>query len=75
MKEVKLEKYKHFKGKMYEVIAVGRLEATLEEMVVYKALYESKDFGKDAVWIRPKKIFLEKVDLNGKKVPRFEPVK
>jgi hypothetical protein len=43
-------------------------------MVVYKALYESKDFGKNALWVRPKKMFLETVEINGKKVLRFKKV-
>lgn len=68
MNEIKLGKYRHFKGKLYELIGVARHSETLEEYVVYKALYESEEFGKDALWIRPKKMFLEEV--NGKK--RFE---
>lgn len=66
--ELKLGKYRHFKGKMYEVIGVARHSENLEEFVVYKALYESEEFCKDALWIRPKKMFLEEV--NGR--PRFE---
>lgn len=65
-------RYRHYKGKEYEVIAVGRHSETLEELVVYKALYHSDEFGDNAVWIRPKKIFEEQVMLNGKKLPRFE---
>jgi cyclomaltodextrinase / maltogenic alpha-amylase / neopullulanase len=68
---MKLGKYKHYKGKMYEVIAVGRIESDLSEVVIYKALYESPDFGKDAVWVRPIKNFTEKVNVDGKKVARF----
>ena len=44
---------------------------TLEELVLYKALYTSKEFGKEALWIRPKDMFFEDVMVNGKKVPRF----
>jgi len=65
-------KYKHYKGKEYEVLGVGRHSETLEELVVYRALYESPDFGKDALWVRPKEMFLEMVEVEGKKVPRFE---
>jgi len=71
MTEVKLGRYKHFKGKPYEVIGIARHSETLEELVVYKALYES-EYGKNALWIRPKKMFLETVEKNGKKIPRFE---
>ena len=63
--------YRHFKGKLYEVIGVARHSETLEEMVVYRALYESEEFGSDALWVRPKAIFLESVVVDGKSVPRF----
>ena len=69
---LKLGKYQHFKGKMYEVIGVARHSETLEELVVYKQLYDSDKFKKGAVWVRPKKMFLEKVEVGGKKVPRFK---
>jgi hypothetical protein len=72
MEEVKLGKYQHYKGKFYEVIGIARHSETLEELVVYRALYESKEFGKDALWVRPKKMFLENVLINGKEVPRFK---
>ena len=72
MAEIKIGKYRHYKGKMYEVIAVGRNESDLEEVVIYKALYDSPDFGKDAIWVRTKKNFLEPVIVDDKEVPRFE---
>ncbi len=59
--------YQHFKGQKYEVIAISRHSETLEEYVVYKALYG--DFG---IWIRPLSMFLETVDVNGMTVPRFK---
>jgi hypothetical protein len=65
--EIKPGRYRHFKGKMYEVIGTARHSETLEEMVVYRALYES-EFGRNAIWVRPKKLFLEKVGDR----PRFE---
>jgi len=43
----------------------------LEELVVYRALY-SGDFPEGQLWVRPKSMFLEEVEVNGKKVPRFE---
>ena len=69
MKMVEPGKYRHYKGKEYEVIGIARHSETLEELVVYKALYDS-EFGKGAIWARPKKMFLEKV--NG--VPRFKKI-
>ena len=72
MTKIKLGKYRHYKGGLYEVIGVARHSETLEELVVYKALYDSKDFGKNAMWVRPLKIFLEKVGVDGKKTPRFK---
>lgn len=72
MSEIKLGKYKHYKGGMYEVIGVGRHSETLEELVFYKALYDSEEFGNESLWARPKEMFLELVEFQGKKVPRFE---
>lgn len=69
---IKLGKYKHFKGNMYEVIGVARHSETLEEYVVYKALYDSPDFGQNSLWIRPLKMFEEIVERDGKTFSRFE---
>jgi hypothetical protein len=69
--EIKLGKYQHHKGNFYKVIGVARHSETLEEMVVYQALYDSKESGRNAIWVRPKKMFLETVVFNGKEVPRF----
>ena len=69
---VKLGKYRHYKGKEYEVIGTARHSETLEELVVYRALYDSKEFGPSALWTRPKEEFLGKVKLKGKEVLRFE---
>ncbi|MDO8647156.1 MAG: DUF1653 domain-containing protein [Candidatus Diapherotrites archaeon] len=71
MDSVKPGKYRHFKGKMYEVLGIGRHSETLEEFVVYRALYDS-EFGKNALWVRPKAMFLEKILKDGKEIPRFE---
>lgn len=71
--KIKIGKYKHSKsGKEYEIIGVAKHSETLEDLVVYKALYESKDFGYGALWVRPLEMFLEKVEIDGKQVPRFE---
>ncbi|MFZ4773637.1 MAG: DUF1653 domain-containing protein [Chlamydiia bacterium] len=66
--DIKLKSiYQHFKGNYYEVIDIARSSETLEEFVVYRALYG--DFG---LWIRPLKMFLETVEREGKTVPRFK---
>lgn len=65
--EIKLGKYKHFKGNEYEVIGIAKHSETLEDFVVYKALY-----GEGGLWIRPASMFLETVERNGKTVSRFE---
>jgi hypothetical protein len=66
-----LGRYQHYKGNFYEVIGVARDCETLEEMVVYKALYHSPDFGDQALWIRKKSDFLAEVDKGGVLMPRF----
>lgn len=58
--------YEHFKGNRYEVIGVARHSETLEEVVVYRALY-----GDHSLWVRPIAMFLETVEHDGKIMPRF----
>ena len=53
--------YQHYKGHYYEVFGVANHTETLEKMVVYRALYESPEFGAFAVWCRPLAMFLENV--------------
>ncbi len=67
MQEIKPGRYRHFKGGEYEVLGVARHSETLEEFVVYKKLYGDMD-----LWIRPKMMFLEVVERDGKRIPRFE---
>jgi len=70
MSSIKKGIYEHFKGKRYQVLDVAIFSETLEKMVIYKALYKG-DFPKGTLWVRPFKMFKEKVPLNGKLVPRF----
>lgn len=66
MLDIKLGKYRHFKGNEYEVIAIAKNSETLEEMVVYKALYGEKEF-----WVRPASMWNETVTRDGKTIKRF----
>lgn len=69
-KKVKLGKYTHSKtGNAYEVIGTAKHSETLEDLVVYKPLYDNKT---SMLWVRPSKMFTETIELNGKKVPRFK---
>jgi cyclomaltodextrinase / maltogenic alpha-amylase / neopullulanase len=68
MAEIKLGKYRHFKGKFYKVIGIAKHSETIEDFVVYKPLYKSDT----KLWIRPKKMFTETVLFNGKPLPRFK---
>ena len=72
MSSIKKGKYKHYKGKFYEVLGVGRDADTLEEYVVYKALYEDPEFGNNALWTRKKESFLKHKIIDGKEFVRYE---
>lgn len=58
--------YQHYKGNRYQVIGVAKHSETLEDLVVYRALY-----GDGGLWVRPYKMFTEEVVVNGVKKPRF----
>ncbi len=66
MQEIKLGKYRHFKGNEYEVIAIAKHSETLEEMVVYRALY-----GEGQTWVRPASMWDERIEREGKTYKRF----
>ncbi len=63
---VKLGKYRHFKGNEYEVIHIAKHSETLENMIVYRALYGKKD-----VWVRPESMWDETVERDGQIFKRF----
>ncbi len=64
--EIKLGKYRHFKGGEYEVLYLATDSETLEPLVVYRALY-----GEGGVWVRPAKMWNERVEQGGKTQKRF----
>lgn len=64
--------YEHYKGQRYRVHGVVRHSETLEELVLYETLYEN-DLGK--MWVRPKAMFLESVEIGGVLQPRFRLIK
>lgn len=66
MAELRTGRYRHFKGKEYEVIAVAKDSETLADMVVYRALY-----GECGWWVRPLTMFCETVSADGQQMPRF----
>ena len=66
--------YKHFKGNYYRVIDIVRHSETNEEMVLYVPLYLNEEFP-GSLWVRPLEMFLETVERDGKKFPRFKFVK
>ena len=64
--EIRPGRYRHFKGGEYQVIGVARHSETMEEVVVYRALY-----GERGLWVRPAGMWLETVERDGQRLPRF----
>ncbi len=60
--------YEHYKGKTYRVIGEVKHSETMDDLVLYEPLYESIS----KYWVRPKEMFLEEVEVVGKKIPRFK---
>ena len=61
--------YRHFKGNIYRVLHIAKNSETLEDMVVYQAMY-----GEGGIWVRPKAMFEEVIERDGKTLRRFEPI-
>jgi hypothetical protein len=68
MSGLRLGTYRHYKGQEYRVIAIAKHSETLEDLVVYEALYDN-DTSK--IWVRSADMFLGDVEVDGKKVARF----
>ena len=61
--------YKHFKGNIYRVLHIAKHSETLEDMVVYQAMY-----GERGIWVRPLAMFEEEIERDGKIFRRFSPI-
>ena len=66
MEEIKLGRYRHFKGNEYEVLFIGKSSETLEDLVIYRDLN-----GGHTVWVRPASMWNETVERDGVKYKRF----
>ncbi|HEY0490841.1 MAG TPA: DUF1653 domain-containing protein [Telluria sp.] len=62
-----MQKYRHYKGGLYELVCIATLESDLSEMIVYRA-------ADGSIWTRPREVFFELVEAGGQQVPRFAPV-
>ena len=62
MEDIKIGKYRHFKGKEYQVLYLATHSETMEPMVVYQALY-----GEQGIWVRPAAMWNEIIERDGKK--------
>ena len=66
MQEIRVGKYRHFKGNEYEVLCIAKHSETLEDMVIYRALY-----GDGGVWARPASMWNDEIERDGVKYKRF----
>ncbi len=66
LNDVQLGRYRHYKGKEYEVIGFAKHSETEEKLVLYIGLYDDNQ-----MWVRPYDMFIETVEINGKQIPRF----
>ncbi len=66
MEDFKLGRYRHFKGNEYELLYLAKHAETLEDMVVYRALY-----GEHGIWVRPAAMWNEVIERDGKRMKRF----
>lgn len=67
MEEIKTGRYRHFKGNEYRVLYLAKHSETLEDMIVYQALY-----GEMGIWVRPSAMWNETIEKDGKIYKRFE---
>ena len=67
MSNVRIGRYRHYKGKEYTVLGVARHSETEEQLVVYRKEYDDR-----GLWVRPLGMFMEEVNVGGQMVPRFQ---
>ena len=67
MTDLPLGHYRHYKNKDYTVLGIAKHSETREELVVYR-----QEYGDRGLWVRPKQMFLETVEVGGKMIPRFQ---
>lgn len=60
-------RYRHYKGGLYELVCEATLESDLTPMIVYRA-------ANGSIWIRPRDVFFELIEVDGKTVQRFTPL-
>ena len=58
--------YRHFKENIYKILHIAKDSETLEDIVIYQTMY-----GKKGVWVRPKDMFVEIIEMDGKLIRRF----
>ena len=66
MQQPKAGKYRHYKGMEYELLEVATHTETGEQLAIYRALY-----GEYGLWARPLAMFVETVEVDGERQPRF----
>ncbi len=71
MEQIPLGRYRHFKGKEYQVLGIAHHTEANEPLVVYRALYDHPEFDKNALFVRPLAMFVGEVEIEGKMIPRF----
>lgn len=64
--------YRHYKGGIFKVVALAKMDDTKEEYVVFHSVYQGLERGEGGWWIRRKDEFEEEVEYRGKLVPRFK---
>lgn len=69
---MKLGKYKHFKGSYHKVIGIARHSENPEQELVVYTHEEEGEYPAVQMWVRPKEMFLEKIERDGVLIERFK---